>query len=140
MVEATSGLMPSVIGIPDFLLFMAVSGALTALFMLLYTVVTAHNEMELIRAGNNAAAVALGGTMIGFVIPLSKAISQAHNIPDLLIWGVVALAVQIVAYFAMRLMVRDISTKVEAGSMAHGVFLAAGSIASGMLNAASMTL
>lgn len=134
------GWMSSVLGLPLFLLYMVVGAALLMLFAFIYTKVTHHDEFALIAESNATAAVALGGSMVGFTIPLAKAITQAISIPDMLIWGVAAFAVQIVAYFVMRMAIRDLSEKIEQNSLAHGVFLAAGSIASGMLNAAAMSL
>ncbi len=45
----------------------------SALFVTLYSALTAHHEMTLIRGGNKAAALLLGGAVVGFVIPMAKA-------------------------------------------------------------------
>lgn len=68
MMQAGSGVLTSLLGVPNFLLYMVVGAALLALFMLVYVKVTAHDELALIREGNLTASVALSGTMIGFVI------------------------------------------------------------------------
>jgi putative membrane protein len=140
MMQAGSGLLSSLLGIPWFLLYFAVSAALVALFIFVYTRITGHDEIALIRQGNWSAAIALGGSIIGFVIPLSKAIQQAVSIPDMLVWGIAAFVVQLVAYALVRILVPDISAKIESNTAAAGTILAAASIASGMLNAASMSL
>lgn len=140
MMQAGSGVLTSLLGVPNFLLYMVVGAALLALFMLVYVKVTAHDELALIREGNLTASVALSGTMIGFVIPLAKAIAQAVSIPDMLIWGIAAFVVQLLAYGIIRVMVPGLTAKIESNTLAAGTLLAAGSIASGMLNAAAMTL
>jgi putative membrane protein len=140
MMQAGSGVLTSLLGVPNFLLYMVVGAALLALFMLVYVKITAHDELALIREGNLTASVALSGTMIGFVIPLAKAIAQAVSIPDMLIWGLAAFVVQLLAYVVIRTMVPGLTAKIESNTLAAGTLLAAGSIASGMLNAAAMTL
>lgn len=50
---------PAVLG---FAVYILVAAALFALFQFIYTRVTPHKEFALIREGNSAAAVALGGS------------------------------------------------------------------------------
>ncbi|MCA1953350.1 MAG: DUF350 domain-containing protein [Hyphomicrobiales bacterium] len=140
MIQAGSGLFSSIIGIPWFLLYFAVGAALVALFVLVYTRVTGHDEFALIREGNWTAALALSGSVIGFVIPLAKAIQQASSIPDMLIWGCAAFLVQLVAYGAVRMLIPDLSARIASNTAAAGTMLASISIASGLINAASMSL
>ena len=132
--------MHSFAGLPNFFLYMAVSVALLALFVVVYIRMTSHDEMALIREGNLTAALALSGTIIGFVIPLAKAVAQAASIPDMLVWGVAAFLVQLAAYLLIRQLVPGLSEKIRTNTLAAGTLLAAGSIASGMLNAAAMTV
>lgn len=140
MFQAGSGVMTSLLGIPYFLLYFAVGAAIMALFVVVYIRVTRHDELALIRAGNFTASIALSGTIIGFAIPLSKALAQAVSIPDLLVWAFAAFIIQLLTYGILRLLMRDLTKMIEANTAAAGVLLAAGSIASGMVNAAAMSL
>ena len=140
MMQAGSGVLTSLLGVPNFLLYMAVGAALLALFMMVYIKITTHDELALIREGNLTASVALSGTMIGFVIPLSKSMAQAASVPDMVIWGALAFSVQLLAYFVVRMMVPGLTQKIESNTLAAGMLLAAGSIACGLLNAAAMSL
>lgn len=140
MMQAGSGVLTSLLGIPNFLLYMAVGAALLALFVMVYIRITAHDELALIREGNLTASVALSGSLLGFVIPLSKSMAQAASIPDMVIWGLAAFVVQLLAYFIIRMTVPGLTEKIESNTLAAGMLLAAGSIASGMLNAAAMSL
>lgn len=134
-------LFASIAGIPAFVLYVIVGAALLAMFGAIYVQLTRHREVGLIREGNVAAAAAYGGNLIGFSIPLSRAIQQASSIPDLLIWAVMALIVQFLIYLAVQaLLLSDLSGRIERGELAAGVTLGAASIAGGMINAASMTL
>ncbi len=129
----------SVSGLADFLIFFAVALALVGLYLALYTLATAHNEFALIRRNVISAAVALGLSLIGFVLPLASAIVHAQSVADCLVWGLVALAVQIMAYWLVRLQMLDLSERIAAGEMAAALFLGAASLAAGIINAAAMT-
>lgn len=111
----------------------------TVVFVAIYVMVTPHREFSLIRAGNSAAAISLGGALLGYTIPLAKAVSQSEGMGDMLLWSGVALVAQLVAYFATRLVLPALSADVKEGKVASGIFLAAMSVSVGMLNAAAMT-
>jgi putative membrane protein len=126
-------------GLADFLLFFGAGVLLVALYLALYTLATAHNEFALIRRNVISAAVALGFSLIGFTLPLASAIVHAQNLLDCLVWGLVALAVQILAYWLVRVLLPDLSQRIVAGEMGAALFLGAASLAAGIVNAAAMT-
>jgi putative membrane protein len=126
-------------GLPSFLAYFGVAVALLIAFAFVYTHITPHKEWELIRANKPGAAIAYGGSMIGFVLPLHSAISHSVNLIDYVLWGLVAFAVQLAVFFVLRLFIRDLPARIGNGETASGIFLAAVSIAVGILNAASMT-
>jgi putative membrane protein len=129
----------SIAGLPAFLLYFVVGSILVALYVVAYSFVTAHDELALIRQNVAAAAVALGLSLIGFALPLSSAIINSVSILDCVIWGVIALLVQIATYLAVRLVIPDLSGRIEANEMSAALFVGAASLAAGALNAASMT-
>lgn len=133
-------LLESIAGLPAFVLYFALGVVLVLLFGAVYTRITAHDEMSLIRQGNAAAALAFGGNLIGFSIPLSRAMAQAHSIPDMIIWALAAFVVQLAVYALARFLVPGLSLKIEEGNFAAGGFNAAVAITGGMLNSAAMTL
>ena len=123
-----------------FALTFLVSLALLAAFIVLYSALTAHHEMTLIRKGNSAAALSLGGAIVGFSLPVAKAVAQSVSLVDLVVWGAVAFVAQIVAYGATTVLVPHLRKTIVDDHVASGILLAALAIAIGMLNAASMTL
>ena len=131
--------MISIAGLPAFLAYFAAALALVAAYLLVYLTATAHREIALIRAGNVAAATALGGSLVGYATPLAVAIYNAQSILDCIIWGLVALVVQILIYWLTRLVLPDLSRRIGAGDMAAAVLLAASSLTGGLVNAAAMT-
>jgi putative membrane protein len=126
-------------GIDNFLAYFGMALVLLALFVAVYVRVTPHREIALIRQGNLAASLSLSGAMLGFVIPLSSAITHSVAWWDMLLWGAIALVVQVLAYLVVRLAVPTLSADIAAGRTAQGLFLGVLSLAVGILNAASMT-
>ncbi len=122
-----------------FITYFGAAVLLLAAFLALYTLVTPVRDWEMIRAGNTAAAVALGGAVLGFCLPLSMAIARSHSLPDMVVWAAIALVVQLASYAAVRFLRRHEQGGVEAGDMAEGTLLACAAVGLGLLNAACLT-
>ena len=125
--------------LPEFLAFFVVSLVLMIVFVAVYTNVTRHSEIKLIKENSVAAAIAFSGSMIGFALPLASAMISSNTILEMIIWGVVALIVQIVVYLLVRLPMPRVSERIEQNEIAAGIWLGASSLTAGILNAASMT-
>lgn len=109
-------------------------------FKFIYQLVTPYHERTLIRQGNTAAAVALGGALIGYVLPLASALSHTVSLPEFAAWALLAGVIQIVSFIVVsRLVYRALAARIEAGELAAGIYLASISIGVGLLNAACMT-
>jgi putative membrane protein len=126
-------------GFDDFLLYLAISGVLLAVFVAIYVRITPYREVALIRDNNMAAAFSLSGAIIGMVIPLANAVEYSVNPVDMAIWGFLALAIQLLVFVIARIALPNIVVDIPAGKTAPGFFLGAMSIAAGLLNAACMT-
>lgn len=136
MLETT---MSSLNGLPPFLAYFAVAIVLVLVFIRVYTWVTPHDEWQLIRANNPAAALAFGGALIGFALPLSSAITHSLSLLDCAIWGAVALLVQVLTFLVLRFSLSQLEARISQGEVASGIFSAAAAIAVGMINAACMS-
>ena len=123
-----------------FALTFVVALVLLAVFAALYSAMTAHHEMTLIRRGNKAAALSFGGAIVGFVIPVGKAIAQSVDMTDLLVWSAIAFVAQLLAYFAAGVLVPHLRKSIADDHVASGILLTALAIAIGVLNAAAMSL
>jgi len=123
----------------EFFLFFVVAFALALLFVFVYTRVTRHNELALIKKNSTAAAVAFSGSLIGFALPLASTMINSINVIELVLWGVIALIVQVLVYLLIRLPMPRISERIEADEVAAGIWLGTCSMVAGILNAASMT-
>ncbi len=132
-------LQESITGFPAFIIHLVAALVMLAVFLFIYIKITPYHEIQLIRAGNVAAAISLSGAMMGFTIPLAKAIAQSGSLLDMLMWGGIALVIQLLAYAIVRLLIPSISKDVPDGKVAQGTFLGMLSLATGVLNAACMT-
>lgn len=123
-----------------FLVAFAASGVLALVFKFVYQWMTPYKESDLIKQGNVAAAIALGGALVGYILALASALAHTTSLPELLAWGVLAGVIQIVAFTLVRIiMLKDVKARIEAGEVASGVYLASISIGVGLINAACMT-
>ncbi len=136
MAEIFAGFLPSLL---EFLAYFATASILTVIFIAVYSWCTHHNELALIKNNSTAAAVALSGSLLGFALPLASVMLHALSIVDLVLWGIVAMIVQIIVYFIVRIPMPRLSERIEAGEVAAGTWLGAASLVAGILNAASMS-
>jgi putative membrane protein len=132
------GVTTSLSTLPNFLIYFVTAAALTAVFMVLYCNLTPHREIRLVREGNIAAAVAVSGCLLGFVIPLASVIAHSASLLDVMIWGVVALVVQLGGFLVARMVLPHLPQAIEEGQVADAIFLAGLSLALGILDAACM--
>jgi len=126
-------------GLPQFIAYLVAAVALVAIFMVLYSWLTPQHDLALIRRGNLAAAVSYGGAILGFAIPLSKSISQSHDIVDMLVWSLIALVVQLAVFFLGGLVIAHEAKRIVEGDLATAAFLAFIATGAGLINAACMT-
>jgi putative membrane protein len=129
----------SFVGLPSFLSYFAIAMLLLLLFGFIYTRLTAHDEFELIRHGKSAAAIALGGSLVAFALPLCSAIVHSVSIVDFVIWGVIAMVIQIGTFFAVRVFLTNLSQRISNNELSAGLFVALASLSVGAINAACMT-
>ncbi len=127
-------------GLVAFLGYFGGGVALAVVYVLVYVRLTPHREFDLmVREHNASAAIALGASLVGFVIPMSRALAQSTSIVEFVAWGVVALIVQVLAYLAARLAHPDLSRAIEENVLSAAIWLGSVSIAAGLVSAAAMT-
>jgi putative membrane protein len=123
-----------------FVVAFVAAGLFTVIFKIIYQWVTPYNEGTLIREGNVAAALALGGALVGYVLPLASALSNTVSLVEFCAWAALAGVLQIAAFTLVRVVVmKDVAARIEKGEIAAGVYLLSISLAVGVLNAACMT-
>lgn len=131
-------ILQSLAGLPAFLVYFCTALLVVVAYLFVYMRVTPHNEFQLIRDNDPAAAIALGLSLLGFVLPVVSAIAHSANVVDCLIWSLIALIVQIIVFFIVKIPVPNLSARIAAGEMAAAIWLGLSSLAAGALNAACM--
>ena len=84
--------------LPVFLAHVGVTLAMLAAGVLAYEAITPYRELELVRAGNSAAGIALGSAILGLAIPLAACMARSVAVWDIVVWGVAALVLQLAAF------------------------------------------
>jgi putative membrane protein len=125
-------------GLPVLLLQFATTLGLLALGIACYAVATPFHEWRLVREGNVAAGVVLAGTIVALAIPLAATLATSLVTLDIVLWGLVALALQLLTFAAVALLVRGLRGMIEAGNVAAAAVLAGIQIAVALLNAGAM--
>ena len=125
-------------GLPVLLSQLAVTLALLGLGTAAYMALTPFHETRLIRAGNRAAGIVLAGSLVSLAIPLAATLATSRVTLDILIWGLVALVVQLLAFGLASLLFRDLRAMVEADNVAAATALAAIQLSVALLNAGAM--
>jgi putative membrane protein len=106
---------------------------LLALGATVYVLLTPHREISLIRAGNTAAAVSLGGVLVGLAIPLGVSLLVSLSLVEIAIWGAATLVVQLLVFRLADLMLRGLSARIAAGETAAAAFLASAKLATAII-------
>jgi putative membrane protein len=73
-------ILQSLAGLPAFLVYFCTAITAVVAYLLVYTRITLHNEFQLIRDNDPAAAIALGLSLLGFTLPVVSAIAHAANV------------------------------------------------------------
>ena len=125
-------------GLPMLLLQFRLVLALLVAGIFVYMAVTPFHERELIRNGNTAAATVLGGALVAIAIPLAALLATTGALLDILVWGVVAVLLQLLTVVIVSHLLRGMRGIIEAGQVAAAIPLVAAQLSIGLLNAAAM--
>jgi len=112
-----------VAGFPDFVIQLGVALGLFITSLIIYVIMTPHKELALIRAGNPSASLAFAGVVVGLAIPLGSCLAHSFGVWDLLIWGVVTLLIQLLAFRFADMFLRGLPRRIAEGDVAAAVFL-----------------
>ena len=125
-------------GLPILVGQFAATLALLGIGFACYNALTPFDERELVRQGNVAAGIVVAGTLVSIAIPLAATLATSASTLDILIWGLVALLIQLLAFLAAAFMVKDLRAMIEAGNVAAALVLVGIQVAVALLNAGSM--
>src|SRR5437899_849490 len=100
-------------GLPVLLGQFAVTLLLLGVGTVVYMRVTPFNEPRLIREGSVAAGIMVLGTLIALSLPLAATLASSLVVLDVLVWGLVALAIQLLAFVLASRLMGDLRRMIE---------------------------
>ena len=125
-------------GFPDFLLMTGTAGVLLLLASTIYILLTPWKELALVRGGNGAACLALAVAISCLAIPIASCLASSLTLLDLLLWGTVALLLQLLTYRIIDMVLRDIPNRIQNDEAGAAIVLIASKMAVAMLLAAGL--
>ncbi len=121
--DVSSAVSMFVSGFPDFAIQLGAALGLFIVSLIIYVIMTPHKELALIRAGNPSAALAFGGVVVGLAIPLGACLRSAVGLLDLLVWSIVTLLLQLLAFRFADIFLHQLPRRIAEGDVAAAVFL-----------------
>ena len=128
--------MPAIL---NYLIHLLLAAGLLIVFFIIYTRVTPYNEVLLIRQGNQAAALSLGGALLGFSATIASSLMHTADYQQFFAWAFGAMVVQLLAYLVTTRLLRMSKDQIESNNSAFGGLLAAISLSIGAINAACIS-
>ncbi|NQY12586.1 MAG: DUF350 domain-containing protein [Henriciella sp.] len=125
-------------GFPDFLMMTGTAGLLLLIASTIYILLTPWKELALVRGGNGAAGLALAGAIAGLAIPIASCLASSLTLVDLLLWGSVALLLQLLTYRIIDMILRDIPQRIQNDEAGAAIVLIAAKVSVAMLLAAGL--
>ena len=125
-------------GFPDFLLMTGTAGILLLIASTIYILLTPWKELALVRGGNGAAGLALAGAITGLAIPIASCLASSLSLVDLLLWGSVALLLQLLTYRIIDMILRDIPGRIQNDEAGAAIVLIASKLSVALLLAAGL--
>ena len=138
MPEVTPEVQAFATGFPLTLLHAGITVVLLLIGAGLYALLTPYKDLQLIREGNTAAAVSLGGMFVGLALPLSMSLAASTGEVEMIIWGVAIIAVQLLVFRIADFVLQGLPKRIQAGEIAAATFLAAVKIATAIVLAAAV--
>lgn len=124
------------------MLYLAVSLGLLLVGLFLMEITTKVKEFSLMAKGNKAASYVLGGRLLGLAIVLYSALANSISLIDMVIWGAVGIAAQIIVFYLTEWLTPrrfNVSQSIEEDNRAVGLFLLLLSVSIGIVIAGCLT-
>ena len=125
-------------GFPLTLLHAGVTLLILVLGTAIYALLTPHKEIALIREGNSAAALSLGGVMVGLAIPLAVSLSASTSVVEIAVWGAATVAVQLLVFRLVDLVLRGLPQRIQDGEVSAAALLIGAKLATALVLAAAV--
>ena len=84
------------------------------------------------------AAGSTKGAIVGMAIPLAVCMATSVSVWDIIIWGIVALIIQILAYRIADALLNDLPTRIENGEIGAAILVLGMKLSIAFINAAAI--
>ena len=125
-------------GLPVLVLHFGITVVMLIIGIWVYIKITPYDEFRLIRGGNIAAAVSLSGACIGLAIPLAFSMAASVNVLDIVLWGIAAIAIQLIGFRVTDWLLKDLPQRIQSGEIGPAILLVAIKISIAAINAAAI--
>ena len=125
-------------GFPVTLAHAGITALLLFIGATLYALLTPYKEIALIREGNAAAAVALGGVLICLALPLAASLSASNSMMEILVWGAATLILQLLVFRIIDFLLTGLPQRIQEGEVSAAVLLVSAKLASAIILAAAV--
>ena len=102
-------------GFPITLLHIGITVLMLIVGATAYVLMTPHREISLIREGNSAAALSLGGLLLGLAIPLAPSLARSTSIIEIGLWGAATVALQLLIFRLVDLLLHGLPQRIQVG-------------------------
>ncbi|WP_332765971.1 DUF350 domain-containing protein [Phenylobacterium sp.] len=126
-------------GFPITLMHIGVTVLILVLAAGVYILLTPHKEITLIRAGNSAAALSLGGVLLGLSIPLATSLARSTSMLEIALWGAAAVALQLLVFRLVDMLLRGLPQRIQEGEVAAAALLVGAKLATAVIIAAAVS-
>ena len=123
----------------NYALHLLAAALLLLVFFLIYCRCTPFDEMTLIRQGNVAAALTLGGALVGFAMTVASGLVHTDRLTSFIGWSAGAALVQLITYVLVSRLLHMSKDQIEGNNIAFGVLLASISISVGAVSAGALS-
>lgn len=106
--------------------------------VVIYSLMTPWKELEQLRRGNVAAALAFAGVLLGLAIPLTVSLSASTSLRDILIWGAATLVLQLLAFRIVDLLLPGLARRIVEAEVSAGIVLFAAKLATALVLAGAL--
>lgn len=126
-------------GFPVALLQAAVTLGILLAGALVHAMLTPYKDVQHIREGNAAAAISLGGTLVGLAWPLARSLAASASVVETAIWGVAVTVVLLLCFRATDMLLKGLPQRVQDGEVSAAALLVAAKLAVSIILAAAVS-
>lgn len=126
-------------GFPLTLLHAGVTILLLVAAAIAYIMLTPHREIALVREGNVAAALSLGGVLVGLAMPLAVSLKASSSTIEIAIWGLSTVVVQLLVFRGVDALLHGLPRRIQDGEISAATLLVGAKLATALILAAAFS-